>query len=309
MKLFDLHCDTATECEKQGVSLVSNSLDWDFLRASKLFSSSVQATAVYIPDDMNEEDAWSYALRVFSFIDGQSVPIFKCDEDFYEKPHGIVLAVENGKAIGDDLSRIAVLASMGVKYITVTWNGSNRLGHGALSGKTEGLTVFGKAAVAEMLRYGIYPDVSHLNEAGFWDVAKLSQGLPMLASHSDSMAVHAHPRNLTDDQFRAVRDSGGLVGLNLCKEHLGCHSFEQFERHFVKYLELDGENTVALGMDLDGTPVPKTWHGVEVAVRLYDRLLSKGYAQALVDALFYENSLAFFTKSLTSREKCIRIGT
>ncbi len=309
MKLFDLHCDTATECEKHSLSLLSNPLHWDFSRATSLFESSYQITAVYISDETPDEDAWSYASRVLSFIQAHRMPIIRSSHDLEMYPHGILLAIENGKVIGSDLTKLEELSSMGVVYITLTWNGCNRIGNGALSGERAGLTSFGKQVVQNMIHVGILPDVSHLNERGFWDVLELADGHAILASHSDSYSVHPHPRNITDEQFMAIRGSGGLVGLNLCDTHLGAHSFEQLEAHLDHYLCLGGENTVALGMDLDGTPIPKEWGGVGIAVRLYEYFLSKGYTQTLIDKLFFENSYSFFMKTLTRREKCIKIGS
>ncbi len=309
MKLFDLHCDTATECEKHGFSMQSNPLHWDYSRVSSFTECSYQITAVYISDETTEEDAWSYALRVFSFIRSQNIPIIKSADDLRFIPHGILLAVENAKLIGNDLSKLSHFSMKNVVYITLTWNGINRIGNGALSGEKKGLTRFGHEAVREMLRVGILPDVSHLNEQGFWDVAELSDGHPILASHSDSYAVHQHPRNISDRQFAAIRDSDGLVGLNLCDAHLGKHSFGQLERHVDRFWSLGGEDHVALGMDLDGTPIPTEWGGVEVACRLYEYFLQKGYPQELIDKFFFKNSYSFFTKTLTRREKCIRIGT
>ena len=309
MKLFDLHCDTATECEKLNYSMQSNPLHWDFSRISTLSESSRQITAVYIPDETTEKDAWSYALRVFSFIRSQNIPLISTADDLRFVPHGILLAVENGKLIGNDLSKLSHPSMHDVVYITLTWNGINRIGNGALSGKKDGLTPFGCEAVREMIRLGILPDVSHLNERGFWDVAELSEGYSLLASHSNSYTIHQHPRNVTDLQFTAIRDSGGLLGVNLCDAHLGKHSFGQLERHIDHFWSLGGEETVALGMDLDGTPIPSEWGGVEVACRLYEYFLMKGYPQELIDKLFFENSYSFFMKTLTRRKKCIRIGT
>ena len=309
MKLFDLHCDTATECEKSGSSMVSNVLHWDHTRATSLYDISRQITVVYIPDETTENDAWSYALRVFSFIRSQNIPIIRTTDDLRFIPHGILLAVENGKLIGNDLSKLSHPSMQEVVYITLTWNGVNRIGNGALSGEKDGLTSFGCEAVREMIRLGILPDVSHLNERGFWDVARLSEGHPLLASHSNSYAVHPHPRNISDRQFTAIRDSGGLIGINLCDAHLGKHSFGQLERHIDHFWSLGGEDTVALGMDLDGTPIPAEWGGVEVAYRLYEYFLQLNYPQELIDKLFFENSYSFFMKTLTRREKCIRIGS
>ena len=289
--------------------MYANTLHWDFSRASSVARSSYQIAAVYISDDTSEKDAWSYALRVFSFIRSQNIPIIRSADDLRNIPHGILLATENGKLIGNDLARLSHPSMQDVVYITLTWNGVNRIGNGALSGVKDGLTPFGRNVVSEMLQLGIQPDVSHLNERGFWDVTELFDGYPIMASHSNSYTVHQHPRNVTDRQFFAIRDSGGLIGLNLCDLHLGKHSFGQLERHVNHFWSLGGEENVALGMDLDGTPIPREWGGVEVAYRLYEYFLQEGYPQELIDKLFFENSYSFFMKTLTRRKKCIRIGT
>ncbi len=309
MKLFDLHCDTLTACLSKRQSLWQNTLHWDVNRACKLFERSFQIAAMYIEDNMNETDAWNEVLRIFSFLKSQQVPVVQHPNDMRDLQCGVLLAVENGAAIGCDLSKLRKLAEMGVVYITLTWNGSNAIGNGCLSKYTDGLTPFGKNVVREMLRLGLLPDVSHLNESGFWDVVELSDGRPILASHSVSAAVYSHPRNLSDSQFCAVIESGGLVGLNICESQLGAQTFEQFESHIYHFLGLNGERGTALGLDLDGTPLRSDWNGIAFVTDLFEYLLKKGYSEILLEKLFFENSYSFFLKSLTSREKCIRIGT
>lgn len=97
-------------------------------------------------------------------------------------------------------------------------------------------------------------DVSHLSEKGFWDMIELAEK-PVLASHSNSFSVCPHPRNLTDDQFRAICDLGGTAGLNLYVPFLTEQpraSFDDLRRHLDHFLELGGEGHIALGADLDG---------------------------------------------------------
>ena len=115
--------------------------------------------------------------------------------------------------LGGRLERVQDLKDRGVAMLTLTWNGENELGRGVLSPGDTGLTPFGRRAVRALERAGIVVDVSHASPELFWDVAELAER-PIVASHSNAKAVCGHPRNLTKEQFLAIRDRGGLVGLN-----------------------------------------------------------------------------------------------
>lgn len=121
--------------------------------------------------------------------------------------------------LGGKLERIQDLKDRGVAMLTLTWNGENELGRGVLSPGDTGLTPFGRRAVKALERAGIVVDVSHASPELFWDVAELAER-PMVASHSNAKAVCGHPRNLTKEQFLAIRDRGGLVGLNFYQSFL-----------------------------------------------------------------------------------------
>ncbi len=314
MKLFDWHCDTVTSCFDTQSLLTSNSFHFDTDRASKYFDRWFQVFAIYTSDDRSPECSWDYAQRVLAYFQNQvssaaDLTHIRSVHDFATAKHGCLSAVENGSILNNNPTRIYKLAQQNIAYVTLTWNGSNCLGSGCFSEDKRGLTVFGKKTVRDMCQLGILTDVSHLNEAGFWDVVNCVEDHPILASHSLSYSVCPHPRNLNDSQFEAVIKSNGLVGLNLCEAHLGKQSFDRFERHWYHFLTLGGETNVALGFDLDGTTLPNSWNGVEAACFLYEHLLAKGYSQTSIEKLFFENSHAFFMKTLTSRDKCIKIGT
>ncbi|MBO5797968.1 MAG: membrane dipeptidase, partial [Clostridia bacterium] len=255
MRLFDLHCDTLYECYTKNYPLMKNAGHIDLVRAEK-YAPYVQAFAVWIPDTLRGEAAFDFCRRMFTFSreeegrSGEKIRFLRKGEsldDAMKVSENVgILAVEGGAALGGDLSRIADLADFGVKYITITWNGSNELGHGCLSGVKTGLTPFGKAAVKALSAAGIAADVSHLNEAGFWDVAEVLEG-PFLATHSNAAAVCPHPRNLTDRQFQEIARRGGLVGLNFCGAFLGEATFQQIERHLAHFLSLGGEDAVCFG--------------------------------------------------------------
>ncbi len=315
MRLFDLHCDTVTVCEEQGYSLLDNPCHISVKRAASMYEKWIQTAAIFVPDTKRGQEAWDYTCRVMHYVNEQAQEargafgIVKTTDDLDRTCPMLMLSVESGAAIGGELSRIHTLSESGVVAMNITWNGSNELAHGCLSSCSDGLTSLGKEAISVLMQEHILADVSHLNEAGFWDVMTLCQDHTVIASHSLSATVHQHPRNLTDEQFRAIKHRKGLVGLHLCDAHLGTQTFECFERHLEHFLSLDGADTVAIGMDLDGTDMPKEWGGIAVGNALYEYLYARGYPISLLDRLFFENSYTFFQKTLTTREECIRIRT
>ena len=303
MKLFDLHCDTLTECYRKGERILCASGDWDIARGIR-YSPWCQVFAVWLPDTIRGEQAWEFCQEVLQFAHTQANVLanrfrFVRTAQELEKTvaEGVcagVLGIEGGAVLAGKPERVKWLAEQGVRVMTITWNGDNELGHGCLSNDLSGLTPVGKQVINEMERYGIVPDVSHLNEAGFWDVAATAKR-PFIASHSVSKAVHSHPRNLTDEQFCAIRDHKGLVGLTLDNAQLGEQTFDCVYRHVSHYWALGGEDTVAFGFDLDGTPLPASWWGGTVAEQLTEYLLSRGIPQATVEKLIFDNAYRFFT--------------
>ena len=162
------------------------------------------------------------------------------------------LAVEGMDAIGDDLNGIDRYAELGVRLGMLTWNGENQLATGAGGDPYSGLTDLGRRAVRRMEERNILMDVSHLNDGGFWDAMKTAEG-PVVASHSNCRALCDVRRNLTDDQLRAIRDSGGVVGLNV--HHAFVHAdrekqtAEMLARHAAHMAEVMGVEHVACGFD------------------------------------------------------------
>ena len=163
-----------------------------------------------------------------------------------------LLAVEGMGTIGDDLGGIDRYADVGVRLGMLTWNEENLLATGAGGDPYSGLTELGRRAVRRMGERGIVMDVSHLNDGGFWDVMKTAEG-PVIASHSNCRALCDVRRNLTDEQLRAIRDSGGVVGLNV--HHAFVHAdrekqtAEMLARHAAHMAEVMGVEHVACGFD------------------------------------------------------------
>ena len=164
----------------------------------------------------------------------------------------------------------------------------------SLEESDRGLSDYGREFIRELYRHHIYPDVSHLSDRGFWDLIEMAEG-PVVASHSNSRALCPHRRNLTDEQFCAIRDSGGVVGLNFYLSFVGASSMDALVDHVEHLLTLGGEKTLCLGGDLDGCEVlAANMQGIQDVPRLYEALVSRGYDETLLYDLFWNNLRRLF---------------
>lgn len=305
MRLFDLHCDTAGECWKQGKSLFENDLHLSLQRGGA-YAPWRQVFAIFIPDTCRGEAAWDYFLRAHAYLMDQlethcgAVSLCRTADDLCRAERdgkcAAILGVEGGAVLGGALSRVRALSDLGVRLMTLTWNGANELGSGCGKRFAGGLTRFGREAVWEMERVGMAVDVSHLSRRGFWGVAGITQR-PFLASHSNCDAVYRHPRSLTDRQIGCLVSRGGLIGVNLYKAFLGGPGdagFAAAYRHIAHLLGHGGEHAVALGSDFDGCELEPAFAGVEKLEAFQHYLLERGLPPEQVDALFFKNAKKFF---------------
>lgn len=210
-----------------------------------------------------------------------------------------LLTIENGKLLAASPDMPDAISRAGVKMVALTWNAANPLGSG--HDTSEGLTSLGRRMVGELEARRIVVDVSHLNDAGFSDVGSIARR-PFAASHSNSRAVCDVPRNLTDDQFRAIRDAGGVVGLNFCNHFLSLEhpdpTRDDVMAHIEHWLDLGGEDVVALGSDYDGTDTPSWLAPCERISSLADAL-SQRFGQELADKILFSNAHDFFVRNET----------
>ncbi len=303
MQLFDLHCDTPSYCLQQGCSVRRHDGAVDLHRGGD-YSPWSQCFAAFLPDGMDPKEARCLCERlldtVCSWEQETNFRLIRRRSDIRADFAGCsaLLSVENGGVIGKDLTFIDHMARRGVRVMGLTWNGKNHWATGCTSGM-EGLTAVGRQALRCAELRGITADVSHLNSAGFWQVARQACR-PFIASHSNAAAVRAHPRNLTDEQFCAIRDGGGIVGLNLYAPHLGGGDvLINFRRHLEHFLSLNGERCVCIGSDLDGMDIPPEWNGMDILKKLWKFLQAAGYPISLLDDIFYNNAHDFFCRVLT----------
>lgn len=301
MRIFDLHCDTLYKANDEKSSIVDNDFHFSLKKAEK-YESYTQVMAVWIPDEYRGEAAFNLVDSCYNLLEKQlkEQGIFKKIDNLLntKSKYNVVLSVEGGAALCGKIENIKKFRDMGIRFLTLTWNGSNEIGYGILCENPRGLTIFGKQAISELEKNNIIIDVSHASDPLFWDVAEFAQK-PFVATHSNSRTICGNNRNLTDDQFKYICKIGGIVGLNFYKYFIiddVDSSFDDLRNHLEHFLSLGGENTVALGSDFDGADMPDYIKGVESMSDFYNYLLSKNYSEELVEGLFYYNAKNFCEK-------------
>jgi len=212
-----------------------------------------------------------------------------------------ILTIEGGEALEGSVEVLQMLYHLGVRGLTLTWNYRNPLGDGVAERDTcGGLTKFGKTVVREMNRLGMLVDVAHLSAAGFWDVLQISSA-PVIASHCNSFSICPHPRNLSDEQVRAIAAAGGVIGVTFVPAFV-CAANPSLERlldHVDHLVEVGGIECVGIGSDFEGFDgfLP----GLEDVTRLpclTRGLLRRGYAPHEVRKIMGENFLRVLGKVL-----------
>jgi membrane dipeptidase len=220
-----------------------------------------------------------------------------------------LLAVEGGEALQGNLGLLGTLYRLGVRSLTLTWNFRNALADGWQESRTGGgLSRFGALVVKEMGRLGMLVDVSHLSDAGFRQVLEETSG-PVIASHSNARTVCEHPRNLTDEQIRALAARGGVMGLNLAPGFLRAGAGRPVAGgtdeaapvratladaldHVDHIVRLVGPAHVGLGLDLDGiSGLPEGFEDVASLPRLTQGLFERGHSPQTVRAILGGNFL------------------
>lgn len=180
----------------------------------------------------------------------------------------LLCGIENGQALEGDPANVAHFRALGARYLTLTWMNSNELGDAAgAEAVSGGLSALGRDVVAEMEQSGMLVDLAHAAPPTFWDAIEVAER-PVIVSHAATEARGPHPRNLTDEQIRAVAATGGIVGVAFYPAYLDPGSDrcgrDAIAEHVLRILEVAGADHAALGSDLDGVPrLPKGFRGAE----------------------------------------------
>ena len=227
-----------------------------------------------------------------------------------KKSMAAVFHIEGAEAIDTDLAMLDVLHAAGLRSLGIVWSRPNAFGHGvpfrfpSSPDTGDGLTDAGKALVKACNELRIMIDLSHLNEKGFRDVAKLSNA-PLVATHSNVHALCPHSRNLTDWQLGAIRDTDGMVGLNYATGFLredgrmnSDTPLEVMVRHVDYLVKALGEDRVGLGSDFDGAMIPAAIGDAAGLPKLLVALANHGYGRALIEKIAHRNWVRVLEKSI-----------
>ena len=303
--VFDFHCDTALallgDDFNQAGNLRKNQLHIDLERASKL-GGYAQCFACFTPPMMEKQYGVSPVVmfeRELATIQREVdknrdlIAIAYSPAEILEHRKAgkmsAILTLEGTAGFGHDPALLEDLYAIGFRVVSLGWNEKNPLTGSHVTGG--GLTDMGREFVREAQRLGFLVDVSHISDEGFWDMMKITEG-PILATHSNSRSVFSNSRNLTDDMFRAICETGGVAGYNACDEFTGANpTVDTICDHIFRFLELDPDGKhVALGGDLDGvSKMPEGFDGVQSWPVLANRLLHRGLDENQVRDIFWNN--------------------
>jgi len=300
LKVFDAHCDTVFQATLHGGGLRRRRGHLDLERLAA-FGHGAQFFACFAePEDFPGRDLWEVFQEEAALFHREMaanadlavhcVTAAQAEAAWRDGKVAAFLSAEGAELVSCDPERLHAAYALGVRCMNVTWNHVNALAGTNVEEPHRGLTPQGKEFVREMDRLGMLVDVSHLSDPGFWDVCAETKG-PIIATHSNSRRCHFHTRNLTDEEFTAIIEKKGVAGLNLCAEFVGePATLDGAIRHIEHFLELGGEDSLALGGDWDGVRhLPAGIAGVQDWRKLYDALLGRNYPVALVDKLFSGN--------------------
>ncbi len=304
--VFDLHCDTALGLMGRDLSadtsLRSNNLHIDLERA-KIFPGYAQCFACFTttsdcyPKGKTVEDIFerelSVLLREFnahSDLISQAFTAQDIENNLQNGRMSAILTIEGPAGFGFDPALLENLQQIGFRITTLGWNEKNVLTGSNMTGG--GLTDLGKAYVKEAQRLGMLIDISHISDEGFWDIMDITQA-PVIATHSNSRQICPHKRNLTDEMFKAICNTGGVAGINLYTEFVGENAdIDTLCNHVFHFLEMDPEGKhISLGGDLDGCDtLPKGFEGIQSYETLALHLSARGLDDRLIQNIFWNNA-------------------
>ncbi len=263
MRIFDAHCDVLMKL------FLNPKLDFYHSRelevtnlGLKAANIQVQVFAIYIPENVHPSIRFDAALAMVDIFYDQIIGTGKLTfirnhKDIgrlKEGETGAILMLEGCDCIGDDMLKLKLLLRLGVTVVGLTWNWANLVADGALEKRAAGLTAFGKKVVKLLNDTNNWCDVSHLSERAFWDCMEIHSR--PIASHSNCRSLVDHPRNLSDEQIKALIQKKSVMGLTFVPEFLtGTNQANLTDvlRHLEHVCSLGGARHVGFGSDFDGT--------------------------------------------------------
>lgn len=319
MKVADMHCDTILRIYDEGGSLLENNFNID-LRKMLAGDYLLQNFAMFVNLGENDDPLIKaqrlidlYYCEIEKNID-LIKPVFSYQDIEDNEKAGLMsamLTLEEGAVVNNDLAVLRNYYRLGVRMITLTWNHPNGIGYPNLVSTKEykdlyhindqdGLTDFGIEYVREMERLGIIIDVSHLGDAGFYDVLKYTTK-PFVASHSNARSVCGVARNMSDEMIKLLAKRNGVMGINFCGDFLkesktgGERScIKDMVKHILYIKDLVGIDYIGLGSDFDGISQDLELKDASMMPMLKEALCEAGLSEEEIEKVFYKNVLRLY---------------
>ena len=321
MKIIDMHCDTVNRMyygrqKGNNINLYDNNLSVDFKRMQaggylmQFFACFVNMGETSTPqaDALGMIKMFRDEIEKHNDIIGHVCSYEELLHNMSVGKMSALLTIEEGGVLGGNMDMLRKVYNEGVRLITLTWNYENELGYpnrvdmktGTAFPETErGLKNTGIEFVKEMEDLGIIVDVSHLGDAGFYDVAENTRK-PFAASHSNARAVASHVRNLNDDMIKTIGERGGVIGLNFCPAFLKdgkpenvSGRIEDMVRHIMYIRNVGGIDVCALGSDFDGISGDLEINSCDKMDMLFESLAGFGLSYDEIDKIASGNILRF----------------
>jgi len=291
MKLFDLHSDTLYEAYHRKVSAVTSTHLQAPLGISP-FEKTRRVSAIWCDNVLDDESAWKAYLDIYHHTQStlSDTPL----------PDGIslVYAIEDARLLNKKLDRLQTVLQNRTRVLTLTWQGLSSVG-GAWNTE-EGLTDFGKELIKASGELGIILDISHASEKTARETLALSEkyGTDVIASHSNSLSVCPHKRNISDYLFDALSERCAPVGISMVSYHLTerpTATVDTLLSHIAHFLSRkNGDKALAVGSDFDGTTeLPEGISSLDDLPKLY-KAIEKAFSGQIADRIFFENAEDYF---------------
>jgi membrane dipeptidase len=300
MKIFDAHCDALLKLWRNpSLSFSDETKLHVSYPALSSTGAKVQCFAVYVPEELVGDARFQAALDMVNLFYTKIIEPYpkvkavttRAEIDALKDDEiGAILTLEGCGPIANDPTRLKTLIKLGVRSIGLTWNYANELADGVLEERGAGLSNLGREAVGYFHDERVWTDVSHLSERGFWDVMERTDYV--IASHSNVKALCNHPRNLTDEQIRALIQKQSVIGITFVPYFLSEHSpvkIPMVLKHIDYIAALGGEHNIGFGSDFDG--ISETVNGLDTYFG-YDRLVNellKHYSEEFVRGICFDN--------------------
>ena len=306
---IDMHCDTMTRLARSQMDFRSNDMHIDLSKLEK-GNYMCQCFAIFLFKQRSEHifDECNAYMDFFDKVMAENQDrirqVTTAEEilrNAEEGRVGALLTIEEGAVIEGSLEKLEHFYNRGVRMMTLTWNFENEIAYPnyvyekpARVDTERGLKSFGYECINRMWDLGMIVDVSHLNDAGIYDVLGCARK-PIVASHSNARAVHNVPRNMTDDMIRKLAANGGMMGINYCPDFVSANTEENqipaLVEHVKHIVEIGGIETVGLGSDFDGIQTPNGMSDATKTHEFHQALLDAGFSREDLDKMFYKNFL------------------